>query len=946
MKTKSIFLLIILNVIISCTDESISNQPDIIIPDGKVRLELKLDKGDYILPTNRNTESEMGDNVWVLVFEGVQKENAVFKEMAKASVAGGSLFVMLTKSTAHSHVLAIVNVPDNYYNNDSDIEEPFNQKKVTTALAGKTLGQSQDILLTSLLAEPTATAVPYAGQAIPMSGLAEVPGGIDENTVLSNESTNKLHLTRMVAKTDVSNTSENFELISAAIINTPRQGSLFRLNTDVDTHINRLTDYPETAPSTPVYLYESAAENNTSVIVKGKYKGGEYYYKLGFTDKSGNLMDIHRNKYYKFQITSITGPGKTTFESARKEAPLNVSYHIDVLDDTSHDIISNGKYYLGVSNSELFVYGEGAQSDIIAFTINTDATAAMGIVTNTVTAEGAGLTVTHPVNSLNLSTSSVPGSTDVQIALSPNFESGVINIQLGNLVKTVKISRRAPLSYTGVEMIDGSYVSAVITGKGNGEEWLSLSADAIQSSAEEISLSNPGPVYIMAPSNIAASNGNKRTGGEFFLVGNNDSGRIKYLISQSCLNTGEIKIDPYGYVGAFWRKNQTGERLIRIPYMEGTEGAWSVLVLEGKEWIKLDTEESADPHIGWKANSNEGSVADMNSENIDTQYQVSGEATSLNGILKKDGHIYFRIGLKSKYTPTTNSPARYGVVLLSYSDNRKFSKIYIRQGEDADYMMRPPDRPLAKKFSPYNLTHSNMEKYKGGVNHYDHPAIENGRGAFTQYPTQIGAYLQYANGNNQRFAYHPVNPIGSITGWQDNYISGFWGGNLIYSYETCPKDWRRPNDGSITSAVGAGNNIQTSEMRQSLYDTPPDGASTNTDNAHFGYYADGFFDRRKIVASPNGTPSSAVSAGDHNIAYAGYLFFNPSDNTSLFFPVCGKRAGTDGRLQSTGTYGAYWSTTAYSDAAHAWALTFDNHTAGQSHIKKSEAISIRCVRNE
>jgi len=945
MKAKGIFLLILSYLVTSCTDENIANRPDINVPENKILLELKLDAGDYIIPSAQKTksENEMGDNVWVLVFEGSQKENAEFKEIVKTNISSGALYVMLTKSTAHSHVMVIANVPDEYYNNESDMEEPFDVQHITTVLTGKTLGQCQDILYTTLLPQPTIATIPYTTQAIPMAGLAEVPGGIIEGTVLSNSSTNKLHLTRIVAKADVRNTSENFQLLGFTVIDAPRQGSFFSLTTNIHTDITQLTDYPEIVSSNPVYLYESTVENNTSVIIKGKYNDEEYYYKLGFIDDTGNLMAVHRNKYYKFEITSITGPGKKTLDEARAETVMNVNYHIVVLDDSSHDIISNGKYYLGVSNSELIIYGEGSQQDILAFTVNTDATAGMGITPNTITSEGVGLTLANPSNSINLSMSSVPGSTDVKIDLTSNFESGVVNIQLGDLIKTVKISRRVPLSYTGEEVIDGNFISAVITGKGNGEEWLSLSADGIQSSADEITLYTPGPIYIMAPSNITTTNGNNRIGGEFFLVGKNDEGRIKYIVSQSCLNTAEISVDPYGYVGAFWRKNQTGERLIRIPYIEGTEGAWSALVLEGKEWIKLDAQQSSDPNIGWKPGSNESAVADMNSESNDERYQVSGEAISLNGMLKKDGYIYFRIGLKSTYSPTTANPARYGVVLLSYNDNRKFSKIYIRQGEDEDYLMSGAARPLAKKFSPYNLTAPNM--MAGGVQNHEHSPIEWEKGTFTKYPTQAGAFLQYANQYNQRFGYHPVNPMGAITGWQNNYEAGYWD-NLQWKHRSCPTGWRRPNDGSTNSAVGEGNNVKNSEMRQSLYANPPEGSSNNMDNAYFGYYADGFFDRRKIMASPNGTPSCAVSTGDYNIAYSGYVFFNPSDNSSLFFPVGGQRAGADGRLQLTGTYGAYWSVTAYTDQSYAWALTFDDQNARQMYIKKSEAVSIRCIKDK
>ena len=72
--------------------------------------------------------------------------------------------------------------------------------------------------------------------------------------------------------------------------------------------------------------------------------------------------------------------------------------------------------------------------------------------------------------------------------------------------------------------------------------------------------------------------------------------------------------------------------------------------------------------------------------------------------------IYFRIGLKG----TIDSDAhRYGIVLLKYKGNTMSQRIWIRQGEGEDYVMRNSDpvssgglseRTQCKQFSPYNLT--------------------------------------------------------------------------------------------------------------------------------------------------------------------------------------------------------------------------------------------------
>ncbi len=165
------------------------------------------------------------------------------------------------------------------------------------------------------------------------------------------------------------------------------------------------------------------------------------------------------------------------------------------------------------------------------------------------------------------------------------------------------------------------------------------------------------------------------------------------------------------YVGAFWKADQIGERLIK---MGAPAGDWTATVIEGADWVKLDQRDSEDPNI------NTNSAADMIT--YDRTYQVSGTtATTVTGTIEAGEEIYFRIGLKSTLASATTAP-RYGVVLLTYENNTKYHKIYLRQGEEADYLMRPQDsngagtittqwggtaanpRPVARKFSPYNLS--------------------------------------------------------------------------------------------------------------------------------------------------------------------------------------------------------------------------------------------------
>jgi hypothetical protein len=279
----------------------------------------------------------------------------------------------------------------------------------------------------------------------------------------------------------------------------------------------------------------------------------------------------------------------------------------------------------------------------------------------------------------------------------------------------------------------------------------------------------------------------------------------------------------------------------------------------------------------------------------------------------------------------------------------------LRQGEWADYLMRDGDygggallsssRPYAVRFSPYNLTAGTLDILEVGFNGAGpNPGIP------TAYPTQAGAMFQWANATNIRYAWNP-NVTGSISslGWNASYpgtASDYWtgGNNLSATHESCPAPYRRPTDGATNVAVPvSATNVVGSEFRQSLWLHPQtrDGVNS-TANAVWGYYADGFFDRRQIS-------SGAVSSGTRDVAYQGQLFYNSASNASLFFPAAGRRdSGTTGALSSLGSGGFYWSssTAAISPTANSWNIELNNGTATLYHNTRSNGFSIRCIRSD
>ena len=413
------------------------------------------------------------------------------------------------------------------------------------------------------------------------------------------------------------------------------------------------------------------------------------------------------------------------------------------------------------------------------------------------------------------------------------------------------------------------------------------------------------------------------------------------------------------YVGAFWKANQTGERLIRIERpttgtVTAIDGAWTALVVEGDSWIVLDDQPSKDNNV-WSV---AGPAKSGNDIGFDVDYMVTGTASMVGGTMPAiaGSAIYFRIGLNSAYLSTATGPARYGVVVLVANNGAIVQRIWIRQGEEADYLLRPEEaidsdgytntaRPYAVRISPYNL----KDPVGGAPTSVITAGVPNVGlllfgGAFVNYPTQAGHYFRW---NYSRQAFAPHTPTGSISDWSDNqYGSNYW---TTEESETCPSGYRRPkeagNYGLSHNTVGG---IDGSEIRQSLWIHPKQGtASVGVDNSISGYYADGFFDRRSIVNAPGGSSGlkAAVSTGNGDVAYMGRLFYG-TGNASIFFPAAGYRRDSDGALTSAGQNGYYWSSSSYNGTT-AWRLQVDVATTGADNATsiRSSGITIRCIKD-
>lgn len=346
------------------------------------------------------------------------------------------------------------------------------------------------------------------------------------------------------------------------------------------------------------------------------------------------------------------------------------------------------------------------------------------------------------------------------------------------------------------------------------------------------------------------------------------------------------------YVGAFWKSDQTGERIIRIPVTSASNaGTWMATVYQ------TDASWSADDIV---FDNNMDDAFPMNNNNAEG-YQVASSSTAArhaSGLITSGAssaspqYILFRIGLKSTHNATAATPARYATVVITYANGAKAQLLFLRQGHDPDYLMGSGSSP---KWSPYNVGTA---------------------GSFVDYPTKAGYYKKWTTSTTM---YDP-SIAGVISDWT-NDVTNTGIANV------CPLGYKIPStDGS--SAPSASNEMGYLQAASSAY----------------GYYADGYFDRRAITGASgtNASSNSTVSNGTADVAYIGSVFYNPATMASLFLPAAGFRRSIGGRLDYAGYIGYYWSGSLYS-SFFSWYFSFSNSSLYQRYSDYNFGFSIRSI---
>lgn len=377
-------------------------------------------------------------------------------------------------------------------------------------LLNKELSYISNSFLTDKLVSPRQTEPPYSGNwnyLLPMTYLTAPVDGISKNTKIGEPEgvgNGPLNLIRSVAKISIINDPDrnwnsgdnpkppinNFELTGIMSIgNIATQGKVYNYNDDYlstvgiteiarenyngkicNINIADWDKYYQTHWDDLIFINETPADNNTFFIIEGIFTTSDglstrYYYKMAALDNEQKPMNLKRNHLYEFTIRNVRGPGYLTIEEAISSPPCNktiLRYEVTTVDLSSHHIITNGNYYLGVSNSRYIAYTDTPDEWLDAFRVVTDFTRiGWTPIRNEII----------PDSGIICDFTSIPDGTssnqplDVKIKFLDGTTSGSIQIWLGNLKLIVYVE------YKGIVPAAGAWYPYYRYYKAGGNEW-------------------------------------------------------------------------------------------------------------------------------------------------------------------------------------------------------------------------------------------------------------------------------------------------------------------------------------------------------------------------------------------------------------------------------------------------------------------------------------------
>jgi len=535
---------ILVFIIVSCSHEVEDSAPG---QEKEERVTLKILSGneEYQQPTLRTVGEFDVNTLTVLVF---RTSDGGFLEVAEGKMLTATHgTVSLIKRTHECILLLISNIRNTQNVLYGVAEEPFSREKIEEHLSGKTLTEAVNMLYTKKLDIPY-IGMPFDGPkvGIPMAILTNV-SSIEEGTTIGAAGST-LKLQRVAARIEIRNpfTNKNFELLGAAPYNVARNGLIWNMNSIIPDNMDNLTWYESESDdkleglvkininnasgyyyTDPIFVYETHADNDPAIILKGRYNGEIYYYKFQFysnnaTPSSRRKFSIERNKYYSITITQAIGPGYRTLEDAKNHPPGNF-VNIDIINIGQYESVSSGNYLMGLSNSEYIFYNGGTITRNLA-TFYNDIPLSTSLTINSVISKTEGIVPrqSYQNDAELLSELKLNGTTAIYATIPSNLSEGIIELRLMNVTKEINIIRQPGIPASGGDRIapGDNFLSAEV--EENSRNWLSLSFDGIHYFSEKVLSDTPESLYIKIAPNTTSSS---RTG---YIYGTKKvDGRIK-----------------------------------------------------------------------------------------------------------------------------------------------------------------------------------------------------------------------------------------------------------------------------------------------------------------------------------------------------------------------------------------------------------------------------------
>lgn len=504
--------------------------------DGKVAVSLPIDMTDFTKPVVTRADAIPNPNetsletVLIYVFEGDDRNSAMFAEMTFAEIEGNTLKFLATPRQGPVWIAVVANQWSLEEHQDAIEHMAGGDEKEYLAILNE-IWAGQDLETICLNTFDVIPSFYYDGMdeslnilngaylnykdnedgpsscPILMTSLFKSEDGVHAGMQPPGGT---LKLKRVTAKVTVESQDADFVPVSMMLYNTPLMGTIFRF-TD---HIPDAAGQPVTQAYDPglinpgiamaLYPFEAPKTNPPLLFLTALYKGTKYTYILPFNDADGDPVDIIRNRHYKFVIDEGSeGIYGFDIESGNLAGYLamisQVDFRIDVTDMNGHSIISNGDYFLGVSNDELLVMGEtGIQlKNIHAVTVTTNFSYEWN-VSDRHLFENETMIVDNDTYCLKLPQPGEVESTDIMISLPAYVNTGKLTIRVGDLEKTVTVKRVPPYSYSEKGYLLGTDILHAEVDEQGSNDWLRGFSTAEESGSAEpvLTRSAKGPVYM------------------------------------------------------------------------------------------------------------------------------------------------------------------------------------------------------------------------------------------------------------------------------------------------------------------------------------------------------------------------------------------------------------------------------------------------------------------